>query len=735
MTQVSPNSPGSVATRTHRMRLSVRLPVTLASIALVVGLLCSGVVLALGISAVIESDKSRLMTVTKARATALSDYLETINSDLHFQSENPLIATALDRFKTAWATLSEEPQTSVSDHLRRLYIDENPHPVGRKDELDQAKDGSDYSAVHAIYHPWLRTFLRDRGYYDLFLIDQQGNLVYSVFKELDYATNVLTGEYKSSGLGNVARALIHGEAPLAFEDFSPYAPSYGAPAAFVGTPVFGNDGKRHGALIFQFPIDRVNALMQNAVGLGETGETVIVGQDKLMRSASRFSKDSTILNTKLDLAVVDRVLAGESGLEDLKISRPGFNEPTSTVTAYEQVSFHGTSFAILGMITKDELFAPAWMMTFWALVAVGVVLLATIAFGLLLSRSISRPIIGLRATMTEMASGNHNLIVPEQNRGDEIGEMAEAVEVFRQNMAENQRLQAEAADRQRMDRERADRLRLTTQSFETDAQSMSESVAVAAAGLETTAQMLNKIAEQSQQRTTMVSAASEQTSANVQTVATASTELAASITEISRQVSHANVVSRSAREEAEATQSQVQDLANAAEQIGAVVNLIQEIAEQTNLLALNATIESARAGEAGKGFAVVAQEVKHLAGQTAKATEEISSQIHAVQDRTRNAVSAIAKIVGRVGEVQEVAANVAAAVEEQDSATKEISRNVEEVSAAASEVNVNIADLRDAAGRTGNSSGEVLTTARELSRQAEALRARVDGFLEDVRSA
>ncbi|MFX4222629.1 MAG: methyl-accepting chemotaxis protein [Thalassobaculum sp.] len=362
------------------------------------------------------------------------------------------------------------------------------------------------------------------------------------------------------------------------------------------------------------------------------------------------------------------------------------------------------------------------------------VVIAVLAY-VTLTKGIATPIQAMTGVMGEMATGKHDVTVPGSGRGDEIGQMAEAVEVFRRNMVENERLQAESAEKQRAELDRARALRDITQAFEVEAQSMTEAVAAAATELEGTAQSLNQIADQSTKRATVVASASEETSSNVHTVATASTELSASISEISQQVSNANHLANEARSDAKSTESEVRALDEAVQRIGTVVTLIQEIAEQTNLLALNATIESARAGDAGKGFAVVASEVKNLAGQTGKATEEIAAQIQSVQDRTKTAVAAISKIVTRVNEVQEVAAAVAAAVEEQDSATKEISRNVEEVATAANEVNVNISGVREAASETEDSSGKVLTTARTLSGQADSLKARVQAFLNDVRAA
>ena len=359
---------------------------------------------------------------------------------------------------------------------------------------------------------------------------------------------------------------------------------------------------------------------------------------------------------------------------------------------------------------------------------------AVVAY-LLLVKGIAAPIRAMAARVVDMAGGHYDDAVPGIGRRDEVGQMAQAVEVFRLGMIENRRLQTEALARQRAEVERAERLRGLSYAFEADAKSMTDQLASASTELESTANVLNQIAAQSSERATVVAAASEETSANVQVVASASTELAASITEITRQVTSANELASSTQVEATSTREAVHDLAESVQRIDAVVTLIQEIAAQTNLLALNATIEAARAGEHGKGFAVVASEVKALAGQTAKATEEITAQIQAVQGRGRAAADAIAKIVDRVGEVQHVASGVAAAVEQQDAATREISRSVEEVAMAANDVSRNTAAVRAAADETGASSAQVLVTAGDLSRQAEVLRARVAGFLDSVRAA
>ena len=352
-----------------------------------------------------------------------------------------------------------------------------------------------------------------------------------------------------------------------------------------------------------------------------------------------------------------------------------------------------------------------------------------------LVRGIAQPIGAVTDSMKSISDGQYDLAIPGVERKDEVGSIATALDGFRLNLQENERLQAAAQAQQEAELTRANRMRETTQAFESDAKNLTQMVAAAAVELEQTAQSLNEMAARSSDRAGVVASASEQTSASVETVATASSELSASIAEIAQQMTMANDLAGETQRKSQSTQEEVRGLAEAAQKIGDVVNLIQEIAEQTNLLALNATIESARAGEAGKGFAVVAQEVKNLAGQTSRATEEIGNQIRDVQERTKSAVTAIEQISASISSVLEVAATVAAATEEQNSATNEISRNVEEVAAASRDVNTNIQDVRETSQATGGASGEVLTTAQELSKQADSLRARVDRFLEEVRAS
>ncbi|WP_151175458.1 methyl-accepting chemotaxis protein [Hypericibacter terrae] len=365
--------------------------------------------------------------------------------------------------------------------------------------------------------------------------------------------------------------------------------------------------------------------------------------------------------------------------------------------------------------------------------------LGGIVFGLLIAwligSGIAKPVIAMTTAMSKLAGGDKTITVPALGRTDEIGKMADAVEVFKQNAIEMDRL----AEEQRQEQERKEARQRAVEgyikSFDQSVTGLLGILASAATEMRSTAESMSATAEETSRQSTAVAAASEQAATNVQTVASAAEELASSVAEISRRVSESTDIATRAVSEAARTNTEVKGLAEAAQKIGNIVQLINDIASQTNLLALNATIEAARAGEAGKGFAVVASEVKSLANQTAKATEEIANQINAMQSATTGSVAAIEGIGGTIGKISEIATVIASAVEEQGAATQEIARNVQQAAAGTTEVTSNITGVTQAASQTGAASAQVLSTAGELAKQAELLRAEVDGFLNNIRAA
>ena len=368
-----------------------------------------------------------------------------------------------------------------------------------------------------------------------------------------------------------------------------------------------------------------------------------------------------------------------------------------------------------------------------ALLAAGVSA-AVVSFGIV-ARRVVKPINEMTAVMAKLAGGDTEVEVAARDRKDEIGDMAQAVQVFKENMIEADALAAEQAKEQAAKEAQGKRVMELCAAFDQTAASALESVASAATEMQTTSEGMSATAEETNRQASVVASASEQATANVQTVASAAEEMSASIGEIGRQVEQSAAIATRAVAESEKTNGTVQGLAEAAEKIGAVVELIAGIAEQTNLLALNATIEAARAGDAGKGFAVVASEVKSLANQTAKATEEIGAQIAGMQSVAGEAVDAIGGIGKTITEVNEIAATIAAAVEEQGTATQDIARNVQEAARGTQEVTSNITGVSTGAEATGKAANQVLESAGQLSRQSEELRGAVDKFLDDIRAA
>jgi methyl-accepting chemotaxis protein len=370
-------------------------------------------------------------------------------------------------------------------------------------------------------------------------------------------------------------------------------------------------------------------------------------------------------------------------------------------------------------------------------VGAAVLVLVLVAGGItfLVSGNVTGSLARLRAKMEAIAGGRLDVGIEEASRGDEVGAMARSLEVFRKGLAEAEELRlAQEAAKAEAAKARRDALDRMANEFEATVGTIVGSLTGAATEMQSTAQSMSALAGEASREATSVAAGALQASANVQTVSAATTELSASIGEIGHQVTRSAGIAAQAAEESRRTDETVDGLAKAAQKIGEVLGLIQTIAAQTNLLALNATIEAARAGDAGKGFAVVANEVKSLAAQTAKATEEIAAQIAAIQGATGNAVSAIRHVGQTIGEINEIAAAIAAAVEEQNAATKDIARNVEQAAAGTEEVSVNISGVNRAAEETGSAASQVLASAGELSRQGEHLKVAVDGFLQAVRA-
>lgn len=560
-----------------------------------------------------------------------------------------------------------------SAYAQYLYIRRNPNPIGSKFMLDAADDGSAFSKKHATYHPFFRGLVEKYGVSDVFLIDAtSGKVVYNVSKEADFAASLREGPLAASSLGTAFQQAVSAgrRDVIGYGSFQRYLPSCNAPASFIAAPIF--DGRTLvGAVAFQVPIDKANAIIGETTGMGRTGETYAVGSDRLFRSDSRFTKElgvaSTIINPKIKVdtaavrAALDEGTSGTAEATDYK--------GVPSLVSWRPVTIHRDTtggrgdirWALISEIDTSEVFTPVSRLLRLGLTVFGLTAAAVLAVSTLIARRLTREAQRQAALVGGIVDNTHALASSSEE-------------------------------------------------------------------LTSVSQQMSAAAEQTTAQANLVSAAAEQVSGNTRTVSGSIDNLVASIHEIAKNAQDAASTARKAVEMASATSGTMAALGRSSQEIGAVIKVITSIAEQTNLLALNATIEAARAGEAGKGFAVVASEVKELARDTAKATEEIGGRIESMQGDTQRAVEAIAEIGKVIEQIDSLQTKIAAAVEEQSVTTGEISRNISEATTGTSEIAENIVQVAQAAQSTAEGASNTQVSSQELARMAQALQRLVEEY-------
>jgi methyl-accepting chemotaxis protein len=712
------------------MRLSKKIPALVVGAAAVVGIGIGTSNYFTSVDTMGRQAEQRLEAAAEIAKYETLSYLQAIERELVLTAEHPGTAAAVQEFAAVWDSWKMsggDPEPA----LQAAYITDNPHPTGEKHLLDRADTGSGYDDVHAKYHPWFRKLQQDKGYYDVFLFDTDGNLVYSVFKELDYATNFTAGggKWADTDLGEVYRKAmtISGNGEVAFEDFAPYGPSYDAPASFMAHPV-RSGGQTLGVLAFQMPVDKINDLMRHDLGLGETGEVALIGEDRLMRNDTNSTADvNDILVTRLDSPVIDKAFADGRSFGYDTLHR-GERLDVDAVS----FDYQGNRFAIVAMQTFAEANAPVVAMRNRALFT-GIVLLAVVALaGFFAARTITGKIGALTDAMNRLARGDTRVETVGEDRKDEIGDMYKALAVFKDNAIQRMELEALTSNERDRERQRQAFLENLIKGFKTTMSERLATVGDQMARMREAATTLEDLASNAKSESDTAGSASRNASENVAAVAAATEEMTATVQEIASQTEATTRIVTEAVEAADATNRNVQTLSEAAEHIGSVVNLIRDIAEQTNLLALNATIEAARAGEAGRGFAVVASEVKELAEQTSKATDEISGRITGIQDSVKDAAGAIGHITEKVSEIKNLTSSVAGAIEEQRAANQEIARSARSASDSTGEAASSMSSVSSAVVRTSDEASAVNTASNLVSEASSSLAADVETFLQDV---
>ena len=708
------------------LSLNLKIPTAIVGLSLLVAF---GVGLASYVSAahrISDLAEARLRDAARSRQANLSTYLQTIEHDLKTLAASPGAADALRELTAGYRALGPGRVAALHD----AYIHANPHPTGEKQRLDRAPGPETYHSAHARYHPWLRGVVETRGYYDLFLFDLRGDLVYTVFKELDFATNFDpgAGPWADTDLGAAYRAAR--QAPvgdISFFDFKTYAPSEGAPASFISTPIFEN-GALVGVLAFQMPLDRINALLRETDDAGATDETLLVGADGTLRNLSRFNAANDILRTRVDSEAVREAIAGRSVVAPAR-ERRGVEH----LEAGAPVQFHGVRWALVVSQAVDEAFAPLRDMRDAMLWAAALLAVCVVIVGQAVANTLTRPLKAMIDAMTALARGDLDQPAPAVDRRDELGDMARAVSVFRDHALTRARLEQDAETDRVRERLRQSAVDGSIQRFQAAIARVLGALARETTAMRTTASALTGVAGGAAAEAESARTASAGAFESATSVAQAAHELTAQIREVARQAQSAAVFVERASAKARETDARVSGLANAADRIGAVVDMIRTIAAQTNLLSLNATIEAARAGASGRGFAVVASEVKALAGQTERATREIGAQIAEVQTCTNDAVEAIRAITAAIAEVAGFNMAIAASVEEQNAATQDIaaamglaSQGSEQVARSVDMVVMAIDETDEEARKVKAFSETLVAVATELSGAVEEFLAAVD---------
>lgn len=629
------------------------------------------------------------------------------------------------------------------------YIATNPHPLGEKDKLNapDSLNASDYNQHHEKYHPAFRDYLNRFGYYDIFLCDRKGRIVYSVFKELDYGTSLLEGPYQETNLSAVFRRTVNlNDDQHALSDFQPYKPSYEAPACFTGSPIYHN-GQLVGAAIFQIPVAKINQVMTDRAGLGEAGESYLVGQDGIMRSDSFLDPANRSLsnafrhpdNAKVNSEAARRAIAGEDGF--LADTTNYLGHPV--LSRYGQLQISGLKWGIVTDMPAQEALASVYQMSaatqqanFWFLVCngIGIAVVALLVSGLayFLSGKLVDPILQVQQVTRAVADGNLSTRLKLERR-DELGDMARSLNAALDRLCDS-----------------IGRISQSARTLNSASRSMTSGAASLSTDASNSRQQSQHVAESATELSHTIqgmSSSAEQMTSSMRTVAASVEEMTQTIAEIASNAERSAAVAKEASQLATVSNSQIADLGSAADEIGKVIQVIQDIAEQTNLLALNATIEAARAGEAGKGFAVVATEVKELAKQTGAATDDIRQRIEGIQQSTGKAIASIREISEVVEKVNMVASTIASAVEEQNVTTREMARHIGETAQSAEGVSTavvntsrstkdiasGISEVELVIGRTADSANGSQHQGQQLLAMAEEMLQLVGQFQIDAR--
>ena len=665
-----------------------------------------------------QADKG-LMSATKAKQKVLGLALDQVTDSAKFFVSLKEAKDSLMKTMVGWKNLKE----GQTETLREIFVANNPHSPQERHLLVEPAESNYYGNNHKVVHPIYQDVISQGLFSDVALTNSDGFITYTYRKGDEFAYHVDAPEISGHPTQVALKRLFEASKNETLADGQIYTSGFvtsedGQVSLILASPVFYLD-RFFGAIAFSANMERLAGLLNEPTGLGDSEQIFLVDTNEQLVQLDGEGRAHGVHE-------LSEISAGD---QTIVLDGNDFRYASANSM------FGGLPYGVVDSIKQTELSAAANSITYGAIVSGFLCLVPIVGLIWWVTGRMFAPLQHLSVAARKIADGDLEVPVEATERADEIGRMARCIEVFKDNSIERERLAEERKVGHIARAEREELIDNLINSFRAEAQSMLELVESNIVRVEeVSSELSGRSAAAADQGQTAVST-SDNASSNVQAVASATEELNASISEISRQVETTATIAEQTTVAAQSSNTKISGLAEAANKIGDVVSLISEIAEQTNLLALNATIEAARAGDAGKGFAVVASEVKSLAGQTAKATEEISTQIAAIQASTTEAVDEIARVSESVEEVNSYTTTISDAVQQQGSATNEISRNVAEAAEGTRSVATTVASLNEGVAENSQAVDDMLNATIEVKRQAEQLRSSVEKFLSEVAAA